>query len=105
MKLSIKKSAVLHADRNQPMYDYYLNGKTLTAVESSADLDIIRSANSSNSSQCQSVSNKVARAASAVRRAFKSKRLERPWPDFQQYELPILMYASPTWTPSFKEGH
>ena len=43
---------------------------------------------------------KAAKAAYVIRKTFQTRNPSLLWPAFQCYIIPIIVYASPTWSPS-----
>ena len=100
MPISVDKSLVLHGGTNNPRNSYRLAGKILPCESSIRDLGIIRQADGSYSQHITDVITKASRLAGAVSRALRHRPAAIQWLAFNAYILPVLMYASPTWSPS-----
>ena len=104
MPLSTEKCAVLHCGLKQPNYAYVLGDQALKIVDSFVDLGVTRTCDSDYSSQCSAMAAKAAKAAYVIRKTFQTRNLYLLWPAFQCYVIPIIMYASPSWSPSLAKN-
>ena len=100
MPLSTEKCAVFHCGLKQPNYVYVLGNQALKTVGSFVDLGVIRTCDSGHSSQCSAMAAKAAKAAYGIRKTFQTRNSNLLWPVFHCYVIPIIMYASPSWSPS-----
>ena len=100
MSLYAEKFSVLHSCLKQPNYAYVLGDQALKTVNSFVDLDVTRTSDSGHSSQCSAMAAKAAKAAYVTRKTFQTRNPNLLRPAFQCYVIPIIMYASPLWSPS-----
>ena len=69
-------------------------------MDSFVDIGVTRTSDSGHSSQCSAIAAKAAKTAYVIRKTFQTRNPNLLWPAFQCYVIPIIMYASPLWSPS-----
>ena len=102
MSLSLDKGFVLHCGTNNPCYIYTCNGMPLTVVDELNDLGVMRSNSGCGGYQSATVVAKAHRASGLILRVFHSRNVSLMWHEFCKYVIPLLMYASPCWSPRLR---
>jgi predicted YcjX-like family ATPase len=99
MKFNVDKCKIMHVGRNNPRYEYFINGTKLKAVDDVTDVGVIVHDSLKPAKQCQ----KAANTAGAVLRTIKQNfhyRDKRVFVQlFNQYVRPHLEFAAPAWSP------
>ena len=102
MSLSLDKCIVLHCGTNNPCYIYTCNGMPLTVVDVLNDLGVMRSNSECGGYQSATVVAKAHRTSGLILRVFHSSNVSLMWQAFCTYVIPLLMYASPCWSPRLR---
>ena len=98
MPLSLD-SGVIHCSKNNINLSYVLNGHTQPTIDQFKDLGIPHTINTSYSDHIAHIVASSSRLSGALLHVFKCRELALLWSAFQAYVKPILMYASPVWSP------
>ena len=102
LPISVKKSNILYIGRNNPKYQYFLDGIQLESVGNSCeDLGVYISSDLSSRVHCVNIVAKASRISNMIHRCFISKNMELKVKAFKSYVLPILEYSSVVWNPHF----
>jgi hypothetical protein len=64
MSFNIEKCKIMHVGKNNPRYDYYMDGKKLKVVEEETDVGIVIQQNLKPAKQCQRAANTAGGGAS-----------------------------------------
>jgi hypothetical protein len=64
MSFNIEKCKIMHVGKNNPQYDYYMDGKKLKVVEEETDVGIVIQQNLKPAKQCQRAANTAGGGAS-----------------------------------------
>ena len=103
MPLSLDKSEELHCGKNNPNLSYVLNGYTLPTLDQFKDYGILLTINTSYSDHIAQIVASSCRLSGALLHVFKFREPALLWSAFQAYVKPILMYASPVWSPILRQ--
>ena len=98
--LSVKKSAVLHYGPHNPEHMYTIKRSILQNTDSMRDLGVTRLVEGGINQHIAGIASSASRVVSALSRVFQQRPAAILWLAFKSYELPILMYASPVWSPT-----
>ena len=99
MKFNIEKCKIMHVGRNNPHFDYYMDGIKLKTVEEEKDIGVTIHKSLKPSAHCK----RVADTANAVLRQltknfhFRDRHVFRKL--YIQYVRPHVEFASPAWSP------
>ena len=97
MPLSLDKSVILHSGLRNPCYQYKLQGDILKCSDTVRDLGTLRCTSGNYNRHIAKVAIKASRLSGAIMRVFHGSSIEMLMLAFNNYVLPILMYASPIW--------
>jgi hypothetical protein len=103
MPLSIEKSVVLHCGADNPLRQYQCGTDILPDATNITDLGVIRSRDSSYREHVASVAQKGRRLVGQCFRALQSRDPTFMTQVYNTYILPVLLYASPVWTPHLRQ--
>ncbi len=103
LKLSVKKCAVMCMGKNNPKFDYTINGISLDNVSTFRDLGIMVSSDLKQSVHCRTISAKAMRVTGLIFRAFGTKKFETLLRAYVTYVRPIVESCTPVWSPHLKK--
>jgi hypothetical protein len=99
MAFNVDKCKVMHMGRNNPGYDYYINGTKLKVVNDETDVGVIIQNNMKPAKQCQKAANTAAAVLKTVQRNFHFRDKNVFVRLYKQYVRPHLEFAIPAWSP------
>jgi hypothetical protein len=99
MAFNVEKCKIMHVGRNNPRYDYYINGTKLKVVEEETDIGVIVQSNMKPAKQCQKAANTAAAVLKTVQRNFHFRDKHVYMRLYKQYVRPHLEFAVPAWSP------
>ena len=102
MPLSLEKCAVLYCCSNNPHRDYYCNRQLLSSILQIKDLGVLCSSDIIYAAHPGTVVTKANKVAGAILRAFRTRDPSILWQAFKSYVFPVLIYASPCWSPGLQ---
>jgi hypothetical protein len=99
MKFNVDKCKIMHIGRNNPGYDYYINGKKLKVVEEETDVGVTVQQNLKPTKQCQKAANTARAVLRTVQRNFHYRDKHVFVRLYKQYIRPHLEFSTPAWSP------
>jgi hypothetical protein len=99
MTFNIEKCKVMHVGRNNPRYDYYMDGIKLKVVEEETDVGVTIHSSLKPARQCQKAANTAAAVLRTVQRNFHYRDKTVFVRLYKQYVRPHLEFAVPAWSP------
>jgi ribonuclease P/MRP protein subunit RPP40 len=103
MLFNVAKCKVLHIGRNNPRYEYEMNGVKLEAVEEERDLGVSVSSSLKSASHCSTASKKANRALGLIQRAFRCRNKQFVLPLYIALVRPHLDYCVQAWRPHYAQ--
>jgi hypothetical protein len=94
-----KKCKVMHVGRNNPGFDYYMNGVKLTAVEEEKDVGITVQNNLKPAKHCQRVAATAMGVLKQLAKNFHYRDKKIFLKLYTQYVRPHVEFATPAWSP------
>ena len=88
-----------HVGRNNPGYNYTMNGQTLETTEEERDIGVIMSKNLKAHAQCTKAARTAQTVLGQLTRAFHFRDRHIFVRLYSQYVRPHLEFASPAWSP------
>jgi hypothetical protein len=70
MAFNIEKCKIMHVGRNNPGYDYYMNGIRLNVVEQETDVGVIIQKDLKPTKQCHKATNTATGVLKTIQRIF-----------------------------------
>jgi hypothetical protein len=99
MSFNIEKCKIMHVGRNNPRYDYYMDGKKLKVVEEETDVGIVIQQNLKPAKQCQRAANTAGAVLRTVQRNFHFRDKHVFVRLYKQYVRPHLEFSVSAWSP------
>ena len=101
MLLQAKKCKVVHIERNNPKYEYIINGEKLEEVNVEKDLGIMISSDMKVSSQCIAAYNKANRMLGLLKRTISLKSADILVKLYKTLVRPHVEYCTVAWSPHY----
>ena len=99
MSFNTSKCKIIHVGRNNPNYDYSMNGETLQTSDTEKDIGFNIHSSLKPSIHCNIIAKKAHTVLSLVSRNFHYRDKKTFVNLYCQHVRPILEYASPVWSP------
>lgn len=99
LPLNIEKCVVLHVGKNNPHFDYFIDGQIVITVTSHNDLGVIVNSELSWSDHVLSVTKRANTRLYLIRKCFSKVSFQSFCKLYATYVRPILEYAGPVWYP------
>jgi ribonucleases P/MRP protein subunit RPP40 len=99
MEFNTKKCKVLHFGRQNPKYEYSMNGEILACVENERDIGIKITSNLKPSEHCQEAVGKARSVLGQISRCFHYRDKHVFLRLYLQYVRPHLEFSSAAWSP------
>jgi Reverse transcriptase (RNA-dependent DNA polymerase)/Endonuclease-reverse transcriptase len=99
MQFNVKKCKIMHFGRNNPQYDYEMNGEKLERVEEERDIGVTVNKNLKPSSQCSKAANTARTVLGQISRAFHYRDKRTFVKLYTTYVRPHLEFCTPAWSP------
>jgi len=96
---SLPKCSVLHFGNRNPRHELLVNGAVIKAVNHERDLGVIIDRELKFSVHCATVVKRAFCVMHLIRRSFEIRDRRFLVDMFCKYVVPIVMYASPVWSP------
>jgi hypothetical protein len=94
-----KKCKIMHVGRNNPEYNYYLNGIQLAEVEEEKDVGVLIHKSLKPSRQCERAANTAMGVLKQITKCFHYRDKNVFLRLYTQYVRPHLELATPAWSP------
>jgi hypothetical protein len=102
MTFNIEKCKIMHVGRNNPGYDYYMNGIKFKVDEEETDVGVIVQKSLKPTRQCQKAANTSMAVLRSVQRNFHYRDKQVFVKLYKQYVRPHLEFAIPAWSPWYE---
>ena len=99
MQFNESKCKVIHCGKNNPCYDYEINGKKIVKSDKEKDVGIIIHKSLKPSSQCSAAARTASYVLSQVSRAFHYRDKKVFLSLYKTYVRPHLECCTPAWSP------
>jgi hypothetical protein len=99
MSFNEKKCKVMHIGKNNPNFDYYMNGVRLAVVEEEKDVGITVQRNLKPAKHCQRVAATAMGVLKQMTRTFHYRDRNIFLRLYKQYVRPHVEFATPAWSP------
>jgi hypothetical protein len=99
MEFNTAKCKVMHVGRNNPEYQYSMNGTTLETTDSEQDLGVIMDRSLKPTNQCRKAAAKARTVLMQILRNFHYRDKHHFIRLYKQYVRPHLEFSSPAWSP------
>jgi hypothetical protein len=99
MSFNEKKCKVMHVGRNNPGFDYFMNGVKLTVVEEEKDVGITVHKSLKPAKHCQRVAAAALGVLKQLTRTFHYRDRNIFLKLYTQYVRPHVEFATPAWSP------
>jgi hypothetical protein len=99
MAFNIEKCKIMHVGRNNPGYDYYMNGIRLNVVEQETDVGVIIQKDLKTTKQCHKATNTATGVLRTIQRNFHFRDKVVFLQLYKQYVRPHLEFACTAWAP------
>jgi hypothetical protein len=99
MAFNVDKCKIMHIGRNNPGYDYYMNGVKLKVVEQETDVGVIIQKDLKTVKQSQKAANTATGVLKTIQRNFHFRDKKVYVQLYKQYVRPHLEFACTAWSP------
>jgi hypothetical protein len=99
MKFNVEKCKIMHVGRNNPRYEYFIDGVRLKVVEEENDVGVIVQSNLKPAKQCQKAANTAGAVLRTVQRNFHFRDKNVFVRLYKQYVRPHLEFSVQAWSP------
>jgi hypothetical protein len=99
MEFNLAKCKVMHVGRNNPQYEYNMNGVKLGKTEEEKDVGIWITKNLKPTVQCHKAASRAKAVLNQLARNFHYRDRYTFMKLYKQYVRPHLEFASPAWSP------
>jgi hypothetical protein len=99
MKFNEKKCKILHLGRNNPRYEYFMNGTKLTVVEEEKDVGVVIHKSLKPARQCERAAATATGVLMQLAKCFHYRDRNIFVKLYQQYVRPHLEFSTPVWSP------
>jgi hypothetical protein len=99
MRFNVDKCKIMHVGRNNPRYEYFINGTKLKTVDDETDVGVIVQDSLKPAKQCQKAANTAGAVLRTIKRNFHYRDKRVFLQLYKQYVRPHLEFASPAWSP------
>jgi hypothetical protein len=99
MTFNIEKCKVMHVGKNNPCFEYTMNGVKLSTTEEERDIGVVISKNLKPSEQCSKAAGRATAVLNQIKRNFHFRDRHTYLRLYKQYVRPHLEFAGPAWTP------
>jgi hypothetical protein len=99
MQFNLDKCKVMHVGRNNPEYEYEMNGKKLSVTNEEKDVGVWVTKNLKPSLHCQKSASRAKAVLNQITRNFHYRDRHTYMKLYKQYVRPHLEFASPAWSP------
>jgi hypothetical protein len=99
MRFNVKKCKVMHFGRNNPQYEYEMNGEKLETVEEERDIGVAITQNLKPSVQCAKAAGTARGVLGQISRSFHYRDRYTFVKLYVTYVRPHLEFCTPAWSP------
>lgn len=99
MSFNVAKCKIMHVGRNNPEYDYFMNGVKVCTTEEEKDVGVMVTKNLKPSLQCSKAAGRATAVLNQIRRNFHYRDRFTFLRLYKQYVRPHLEFAVPAWSP------
>jgi len=98
MSFNVAKCKVLHVGRNNPQYEYYMDGMKLGVTEVEKDVGVMVAKSLKPSEQCEAAAGRATSVLYQIRRNFHYRDRSTFVRLYTQYARPHLEFSVPAWS-------
>jgi hypothetical protein len=99
MKFNEKKCKILHLGKNNPKYEYFMNGTKLSVVEEEKDVGVVIHKSLKPARQCERAAATATGVLMQLAKCFHYRDRNIFVRLYQQYVRPHLEFSTPVWSP------
>jgi hypothetical protein len=99
MRFNEQKCKIMHVGRNNPQYEYFMNGTKLTVVEEEKDVGVIVHRSLKPARQCERAAATATGVLMQLAKCFHFRDRHVFLQLYKQYVRPHLEFATPAWSP------
>jgi ribonucleases P/MRP protein subunit RPP40 len=99
MSFNSKKCKIMHIGRNNPLYDYTINGTNLSVVDEEKDVGVVIHKSLKPARQCERAAATATGVLMQLAKCFHYRDRNIFLRLYQQYVRPHLEFATPAWSP------
>jgi hypothetical protein len=99
MRFNEQKCKIMHVGRNNPHYEYFMNGTKLTVVEEEKDVGVIVHRSLKPARQCERAAATATGVLMQLAKCFHFRDRHVFLQLYKQYVRPHLEFATPAWSP------
>lgn len=99
MLFNLNKCKIMHVGRNNPCYEYFMQGTKLGTTEEEKDIGVVVTKNLKPAVQCSKAAGRATAVLHQLRKVFLYRDRHMFVKLYKQYVRPHLEFSTPAWSP------